>query len=117
MLSRPTRTFLSSREHPFEHTEFDIMHVRCTKRYETKKQRREAGVHKLLDQLPPDTIVLNPEEIGTVDRTPQEVLMRERKLVCTHCSTLLLLKPSYRNQGFIRCLSRQLSGSGGQQQR
>ena len=49
-------------------------------RYETRKQRREGGVQKLLDQLPPDTIVLNPDEIATVDRTPQEVIMRERKL-------------------------------------
>jgi U3 small nucleolar RNA-associated protein 7 len=48
--------------------------------YQTTKQRRETGVHKLLDQLPPDTIMLNPDELGTVDRTPQEMLMRERKL-------------------------------------
>ena len=52
-----------------------------TNRYETKKQRREGGVQKLLDQLPPDTIIINPEELATVDRTPQEVLMRERKRV------------------------------------
>mmetsp|Transcript_8489 Transcript_8489/g.24334 ORF Transcript_8489/g.24334 Transcript_8489/m.24334 type:complete len:556 (-) Transcript_8489:100-1767(-) len=41
--------------------------------YQTKKQRREAEVAHLLDKLQPDTIVLNPETIGTVQRTPVEV--------------------------------------------
>ncbi|KAB2595066.1 U3 small nucleolar RNA-associated protein 7 [Pyrus ussuriensis x Pyrus communis] len=34
--------------------------------FETSKQRREKEVHSLLDKLPPETIMLNPTELGTV---------------------------------------------------
>jgi U3 small nucleolar RNA-associated protein 7 len=40
--------------------------------YETKKQRREATVQKLLDKIQPSMIVLNPDTIGTVTSTSQE---------------------------------------------
>lgn len=49
--------------------------------YETKKQRREGEIRQLLDKLAPETIVLNPEEIGGVKKTPRVGgnLLLERK--------------------------------------
>jgi len=41
--------------------------------YETKMQRREATVTRLLDKLPPDMITLNPDEIGTFVYNPDEI--------------------------------------------
>jgi U3 small nucleolar RNA-associated protein 7 len=32
----------------------------------TTKQRREEEVHQLLDKLPPETIMLNPDTIGGI---------------------------------------------------
>ncbi|KAG6548052.1 hypothetical protein Mapa_010486 [Marchantia paleacea] len=40
--------------------------------YESLKQRREAEVHKLLDKLQPEMIVLDPEQIGAVQRSASE---------------------------------------------
>lgn len=37
--------------------------------YETKKQRREATVHKLLDKIQPAMIVLDPDTIGSITKT------------------------------------------------
>ena len=42
-----------------------------------KKQKRENAVHKLLEKLPMQTIVLNPYQIGRVDPTSREVLDKE----------------------------------------
>jgi len=36
--------------------------------FESKKQQRESLVHKLLDKLPPETITVDPNLIGTVDQ-------------------------------------------------
>ena len=41
--------------------------------YQTKKQRREAEVHQLLDKLQPDMIVLDPEAVGQIVKEPLEV--------------------------------------------
>ncbi|GAQ78070.1 WD40 repeat-like superfamily protein [Klebsormidium nitens] len=41
--------------------------------YETKKQRREAEVHLLLDKLQPETITLDPYWIGGVRKAPKEL--------------------------------------------
>jgi len=40
--------------------------------FETKSQRREGTVHALLEKLPPETIVINPTAINSVDRNQKE---------------------------------------------
>lgn len=45
--------------------------------YQTRNQRKEREVHKLLDKLPPETISLNPHVIGSVDRAAPEVIQME----------------------------------------
>jgi U3 small nucleolar RNA-associated protein 7 len=47
--------------------------------FETNKQRRENTVQNLLDKLQPEMIQLDPNNIGRVDRTPQDILASERK--------------------------------------
>ena len=47
--------------------------------FETNKQRRENTVQNLLDKLQPEMIQLDPNNIGRVDRTPQDILSAERK--------------------------------------
>src|SRR5574343_277546 len=47
--------------------------------FQSKRQRQEVEVKALLDKLPPDSIVLNPHEIGTVDKAEKEVIIAEEK--------------------------------------
>ena len=47
--------------------------------YQTKRQRQEQEVQRLLEKLPPDTIMLNPNEIGTVDKASEDVIQAEEK--------------------------------------
>mmetsp|Transcript_20412 Transcript_20412/g.44653 ORF Transcript_20412/g.44653 Transcript_20412/m.44653 type:complete len:546 (-) Transcript_20412:382-2019(-) len=47
--------------------------------FSTTGQRREQEVHQLLDKLPPETIMLNPENIGRVAVDPKEVQMEKRR--------------------------------------
>jgi U3 small nucleolar RNA-associated protein 7 len=47
--------------------------------YETKKQRREATVQRLLDKIQPSMIVLNPDSIGSVTRTNKDQHERDVK--------------------------------------
>lgn len=48
--------------------------------FQTREQRREDVVHKLLDKLQPGMITLNPNVIGAVDRAPQEAIAAERRV-------------------------------------
>tara|TARA_B100000900_G_scaffold246737_1_gene209878 strand:+ start:24 stop:458 length:435 start_codon:yes stop_codon:yes gene_type:complete len=46
--------------------------------FQTRKERREAEVHNLLDKLQPETIVLDPERIGMVRRDTTEAAEARR---------------------------------------
>mmetsp|Transcript_23671 Transcript_23671/g.39710 ORF Transcript_23671/g.39710 Transcript_23671/m.39710 type:complete len:538 (-) Transcript_23671:220-1833(-) len=45
----------------------------------TNGQRREQEVHQLLDKLPPETIMLHPDNIGKVTVDPKEIQQARRK--------------------------------------
>ncbi|KAF5182753.1 Small nucleolar ribonucleoprotein complex subunit [Thalictrum thalictroides] len=49
--------------------------------FETPKQRREKEIHSLLDKLPPETIMLDPTQIGTLrpPRAKEQVTKQERE--------------------------------------
>lgn len=47
--------------------------------FENSRQRQEHEVRALLDKLPPDTIVVNPHEIGTIDKAEPAVIEAEVK--------------------------------------
>jgi U3 small nucleolar RNA-associated protein 7 len=49
--------------------------------FQTRKQRREAEVHGLLDKLAPETIALDPRMVGSVDRQPEELMREQREMV------------------------------------
>ena len=49
--------------------------------FQSKKQRREAEVHSLLDKLQPDMISLNPHFIAKVDTASKDVIAEERRLL------------------------------------
>eukprot|EP00741_Cyanophora_paradoxa_P008656 tig00001366_g8379.t1 len=48
--------------------------------FETRKQRREQEVHRLLEKLQPEMIGLEPDAVGTVRRSAAEAHERKQKL-------------------------------------
>ena len=44
-----------------------------------KSQRREADVHSLLDKAPPETIIMNPYEIGSMDPEAVRAIVEEEE--------------------------------------
>jgi len=54
---------------------FDTFEVNV---YQTKNQRKQAEVVKLLDKIPADSITLDPTIIGTIDQASKEVIESER---------------------------------------
>jgi U3 small nucleolar RNA-associated protein 7 len=47
--------------------------------HESLRMRRDRDVREALDKLLPETIALNPDSIGGVDRAPADVLLEERR--------------------------------------
>eukprot|EP00359_Climacostomum_virens_P006747 CAMPEP_0204913120 /NCGR_PEP_ID=MMETSP1397-20131031/11124_1 /ASSEMBLY_ACC=CAM_ASM_000891 /TAXON_ID=49980 /ORGANISM="Climacostomum Climacostomum virens, Strain Stock W-24" /LENGTH=472 /DNA_ID=CAMNT_0052084309 /DNA_START=153 /DNA_END=1571 /DNA_ORIENTATION=- len=47
--------------------------------FESKRQRQEKEVHSLLEKLQPETIIMNPQEFGTVDKAAPEIIEAEMK--------------------------------------
>ena len=47
--------------------------------FETKKQKREALVHKLLEKLPAETITIDPNVLGGMSRLSKEQMEAEEK--------------------------------------
>jgi U3 small nucleolar RNA-associated protein 7 len=45
--------------------------------FETKKQKREALVHKLLEKLAPETITIDPNVLGGMSRLTKEQMEAE----------------------------------------
>lgn len=47
--------------------------------FATKKQKKEAQVHKLMEKLPYDSITIDPNIIGSIDNASEGVKEAERK--------------------------------------
>ena len=45
--------------------------------FQSKKQKREADIKKLLDKLPASTIMMNTHVIGNIDPAAPTVLVKE----------------------------------------
>lgn len=65
--------------------------------YETKRQRREKEVRVLLEKLPPATITLNPQVIGSVEQDPQ-IRLKELKELERNANTSNV-RPKKRKRG------------------
>jgi len=76
--------------------------------YETVKQRREKEVHDLLEKLQPETIALNPNFIGSVDRASKEIIEEEKKLEWEAAHPNEKFQPRKRTRGKSSSLRRYL---------
>lgn len=59
--------------------------------FETKKQRQEQEVRTLLNKLPADTITLDPNSIGSVDKRSSTIRLNAKVLAQT--TMVLIIKP------------------------
>ncbi|KAL6247312.1 putative U3 small nucleolar RNA-associated protein 7 [Rhinocladiella similis] len=81
--------------------------------YETRKQRQETEVKSLLTKLQPETIALDPNFIGTLDRRSAEQRRREKDLDALPEDPLAKLKERNRGRGRNSALRRHLRKKGG----
>jgi len=61
--------------------------------YETREQRRESEVVALLEKLPPDTITLDPNMLGKVDRNQGE---RQKEMAADKAKRIAEIKANKR---------------------
>lgn len=47
--------------------------------FESKKQKREALVHQLMEKLPPETITIDPNVLGGISRLTKEQIEADEK--------------------------------------
>jgi U3 small nucleolar RNA-associated protein 7 len=81
--------------------------------YETTKQRQEAEVRSLLNKLQPETIALDPNFIGQLDRRSAEQRAREKDLDTPVADPLAKLKERNRGRGKNSAIRRHLRKKGG----
>jgi U3 small nucleolar RNA-associated protein 7 len=89
---------------------FDALEVNP---YETTKQRQEAEVRSLLNKLQPETIALDPNFIGQLDRRSAEQRAREKDLDTPVADPLAKLKERNRGRGKNSAIRRHLRKKGG----
>jgi U3 small nucleolar RNA-associated protein 7 len=89
---------------------FDALEVNP---YETTKQRQEAEVRSLLNKLQPETIALDPNFIGQLDRRSAEQRVREKDLDTPVADPLAKLKERNRGRGKNSAIRRHLRKKGG----
>ncbi|KAL9620672.1 MAG: hypothetical protein Q9160_004808 [Pyrenula sp. 1 TL-2023] len=89
---------------------FDALEVNP---YETRKQRQEAEVKSLLNKLQPDTIALDPNFIGRLDKRSAAERAAEKDLDAPKVDPLAKVKERNRGRGKNSALRRYLRKKGG----
>lgn len=89
---------------------FDALEVNP---YENTKQRQEAEVKSLLNKLQPETIALDPNFIGHLDRRSDEQRKKEKDLDAPAADPLANLKERNRGRGKNSAIRRHLRKKGG----
>lgn len=65
--------------------------------YQTKKQKQEAEVQQLLDKPSPSSIVMDPDQIGRVNKEPTEI-QKEKVLAAEEASRVAKRKQTEKNE-------------------